>query len=258
MIKKIIPCLDLKEGRVVKGVKFTDFKDAGDPVELAAYYNRSGADELFFLDISASLEGRKALLGVIREAARKITIPFAVGGGIRSLEQMHEIFEAGAKKISLNTPAVEKPQLIREAAKIFGRGSIVVSIDACWNRDKQGWEVYSHGGRKATGRKVLDWAIKAEELGAGELLLTSMDADGARDGFDLPLTRAVSEKVQIPVIASGGAGEMEHFVRVLTTGKASAALAASVFHYRRFSVGDLKKYLKSQGLEVYLSNEFEG
>lgn len=258
MIKRIIPCLDLKEGRVVKGVKFTDFKDAGDPVELAIYYDRSGADELFFLDISASAEGREALLEVIREAVRKISIPFVVGGGIRSLKQMRRVFEAGAKKVSFNTPAVEEPQLVRESAGAFGRESIVVSIDARWNKGKQGWEVFTHGGRKATGKNVLDWAVEVENLGAGEILLTSMDADGGQDGFDLPLTRAVSKKVQIPVIASGGAGEMEHFARILTAGKAGAALAASVFHYRRFSVEDLKKYLRNQGLEVQLDDEPKG
>lgn len=257
MFKRIIPCLDLKDGRVVKGVKFADFKDAGDPVELAAYYDRSGADELFFLDISASLEGREALLEVIHAAAQKISLPFVVGGGIRSPEQMQKIFEAGAKKVSFNTPAVETPQLVQEAAGAFGRESIVVSIDARWNRDRLGWEVYTHGGRKPTGKSVLDWAVEVEELGAGELLLTSMDADGGRDGFDLSLTRAVSEKVRIPVIASGGAGEMEHFAQVLTAGKAGAALAASVFHYRHISLGDLKKYLKSKGLEVRLSDEHE-
>lgn len=256
MVKRIIPCLDLKGGRVVKGVKFTDFQDAGDPVELAAYYDQSGADELFFLDISASQEGREALLEVIRKAVRKIFIPFTVGGGVRSLEQMHKAFEAGAKKVSLNTPAVEEPQLIAEAARVFGRESIVVSIDARWNEERRDWEVYTHGGRRATGKDALDWAAKVESLGAGEILLTSMNADGGHSGFDLSLTRAVSERVQIPVIASGGAGKMEHFVAVLTTGKADAALAASVFHYRRFSVGDVKKYLRSQGLEVHLADEF--
>lgn len=258
MVKRIIPCLDVKGGRVVKGVQFTDFQDAGDPVELAAYYDKSGADELFFLDISASLEGREALLEVIRKAARKIYIPFAVGGGVRSLEQMHKIFEAGAEKVSLNTPAVEEPQLIAEAARVFGRESIVVSIDARWNEERRDWEVYTQGGRRATGKSALDWAAEVESLGAGEILLTSMDADGGRDGFDLSLTRAVSERVQIPVIASGGAGKMEHFAAVLTAGKADAALAASVFHYRRFSVGDVKKYLRSQGLEVRFDDEFKG
>jgi cyclase len=256
LIKRIIPCLDVKGGRVVKGVKFTDFKDAGDPVELAAYYDRSGADELFFLDITASLEGREALLDVVRRAAGEIFMPLVVGGGIRSLEQMHKIFHTGAKKVSINTPAVENPDLIAEAARVFGRERMVVAIDARWDEEKQDWEVYTHGGRRATGKRALDWAAQVEDLGAGEILLTSMDADGGRDGFDLPLTRAVSERVQIPVIASGGAGKVEHFAEVLTTGKASAALAASVFHYRRFSVEDVKKYLREQGLEVRLADEF--
>ncbi|MGI5822552.1 MAG: imidazole glycerol phosphate synthase subunit HisF [Dethiobacteria bacterium] len=256
MMKRIIPCLDVKAGRVVKGVKFTDFKDAGDPVELAAFYDRSGADELFFLDITASLEGREALLEVVRRAARKIKMPLAVGGGIRSLEQMQKTFQAGAGRISLNTPAVENPALIADAARAFGRNSIVVAIDARWEEEKQDWEVYTHGGSRATGKSAADWAVQAEKLGAGEILLTSMDADGGRDGFDLPLTKAVSEKVQIPIIASGGAGKIEHFADVLTAGRAAAALAASVFHYRRFSVEDVKKYLRKQGLEVRLTDEF--
>lgn len=257
MLKRIIPCLDLKDGRVVKGVKFTDFQEAGDPVALAAYYDRSGADELFFLDISASQEGREALLEVICRAAREISIPFTVGGGIRSLEQMRKVFAAGARKVSLNTPAVEEPQLLAGAAQIFGRESIVVSIDARWNEERHDWEVYTRGGRKATGKGVLEWARQAEELGAGEILLTSMDADGGRDGFDLPLTRTVCERVQIPVIASGGAGKVEHFADILTAGKADAALAASVFHFRRFSVWDVKKYLRNQGVEVLFPDEFQ-
>ncbi|NLL64163.1 MAG: imidazole glycerol phosphate synthase subunit HisF, partial [Ruminococcaceae bacterium] len=193
---------------------------------------------------------------VVRRAAGEIFMPLVVGGGIRSLEQMHKIFHTGAKKVSINTPAVENPDLIAEAARVFGRERIVVAIDARWDEEKQDWEVYTHGGRRATGKRALDWAAQVEKLGAGEILLTSMDADGGRDGFDLPLTRAVSERVQIPVIASGGAGKVEHFAEVLTTGKASAALAASVFHYRRFSVEDVKKYLREQGLEVRLADEF--
>lgn len=239
----------------MKGVKFTDLKDAGDPVELAAFYDRSGADELFFLDITASLEGREALLEVVQRAAREIKMPLAVGGGISSLEQMQKTFQAGAGKVSISTPAVENPELIARAARAFGRERVVVAIDACWDEEKQDWDVYTHGGRRVTGKSVLKWAAQVEKLGAGEILLTSMDADGGRDGFDLPLTRAVGEKVQIPVIASGGAGKLEHFAAVLTAGKADAALAASVFHYRRFSVEDVKKYLRKQGLEVRLTDE---
>ncbi len=251
MAKRIIPCLDIKEGRVVKGKKFVDLKDAGDPVELARFYNKSAADELVLLDIAASYEGRKTTMEVVEKTVREISIPLTVGGGIRSIEHIRHIFEAGADKISMSTPAVENPKLIEEAARIFGSSCLVVAIDALWNKEMEDWEVYTHGGRKATGISVLNWAQRVEDLGAGEILLTGMDADGSRDGFDIPLYRAVSEKVNIPLIASGGAGQMEDFARVLSEGKADAALAASVFHYRHILITDLKKYLSNQGLEVY-------
>ncbi len=253
MAKRIIPCLDVKEGRVVKGIKFVDLKDAGDPVELAGFYDKSGADELVFLDITASYEGRETMVDVVRRTAREVSIPLTVGGGIGSIERMRTILKAGAEKISLNTPAVENPGLVREAAQIFGSQCVIVAIDALWNERMQDWEVYTHGGRKATGMSAVDWASRVEALGAGEILLTSMDADGGQSGFDIPLNRTVCEKVTIPVIASGGAGEMEDFARVLKEGKADAALAASVFHYRRFSIRELKKYLAEQGLEVRLT-----
>ncbi len=253
LAKRIIPCLDVKEGRVVKGIKFVDLKDAGDPVELAGFYDKSGADELVFLDITASHEGRETMVDVVKRTAREVSIPFTVGGGIGSIEQMRTILEAGADKISLNTAAVENPGLVREAARIFGSQCVTVAIDARWNERMQDWEVYTHGGRKATGMSAVDWAARVEALGAGEILLTSMDADGGQSGFDIPLNRAVCEKVTIPVIASGGAGKMEDFARVLKEGKADAALAASVFHYRRFSIRELKKYLAEQGLEVRLT-----
>ncbi|NLL56928.1 MAG: imidazole glycerol phosphate synthase subunit HisF [Firmicutes bacterium] len=253
LAKRIIPCLDVKEGRVVKGIKFVDLKDAGDPVELAGFYDKSGADELVFLDITASHEGRETMVEVVRRTAQEVSIPFTVGGGIGSIEQMRTILEAGADKISLNTPAVENPGLVKEAARIFGSQCVIVAIDALWNERMQDWEVYTHGGRKGTGMSAVDWASRVEALGAGEILLTSMDADGGQSGFDIPLNRTVCEKVTIPVIASGGAGEMEDFARVLKEGKADAALAASVFHYRRFTIRELKKYLAEQGLEVRLT-----
>jgi imidazole glycerol-phosphate synthase subunit HisF len=250
LAKRIIPCLDVKDGRVVKGIKFVDLKEAGDPVELARYYDQSGADELVFLDITASYEGRETMLEVVRRTAREVFIPFIVGGGIASIDQIRNILKAGADKISLNTPAVENPAIVKEASQIFGSQCIVVAIDACWNEKMQDWEVYTHGGRNAVGLSAVEWAVRVESLGAGEILLTSMDADGGQDGFDIPLTRAISEKVNIPVIASGGAGKMEHFSEVLKEGKADAALAASVFHYRQMLVKDVKKYLSEQGLEV--------
>jgi cyclase len=256
LIKRIIPCLDIKAGRVVKGVQFADLNDAGDPVELAGYYNQHGADELVFLDITATNEGRKTMLDVAAKVAREVSIPLIVGGGIDSIEQMDKVLQTGADKFSFNTPAVENPGLIEEAARIFGSRCVIVAIDARWNEKKGDWEVYTHGGRQvAGGLTAVEWAARVENLGAGEILLTSMDADGGRDGFDIPLTRAVSEKVGIPVIASGGAGKMEDFYKVLTAGKAAAALAASVFHYRLLSITDLKKYLLEQGLEVHLSDD---
>ncbi len=253
LAKRIIPCLDVKDGRVVKGVKFVDLKDTGDPVELASFYDKAGADELVFLDITASYEGRKTMIDVARRTAQEIFIPFIVGGGIGTIDQIRDVLKAGADKISLNTPAVEHPELITEGAKIFGSQCMVVAIDACWNEKMGEWEVYTHGGRKATGISALEWVTRVEKLGAGEILLTSMDADGGKIGYDISLTLAVGERTNLPVIASGGAGSLEHFAEVLTEGKADAALAASVFHYRQFSVQEVKKYLQEQGVEVRLS-----
>jgi cyclase len=253
VMKRIIPCLDVKEGRVVKGVGFLNLKDAGDPVELARYYDQTGADELVFLDIAASSEGRQTMLETAKKIAQEINIPFIVGGGINSLEQIRNILGAGAEKVSLGTAALENPALIAETAQTFGSRHLVVAVDVLWDERMANWQVYSHGGRKATGLSVLSWVKKAEKLGAGEILLTSMDADGAGDGFNIPLTAAVAETIAIPVIASGGAGEMEHFARVLTEGKAQAALAASVFHYGHIPIQKLKKYLRKQGVEVLLS-----
>ncbi|UFJ39986.1 imidazole glycerol phosphate synthase subunit HisF [Brevibacillus humidisoli] len=249
LAKRIIPCLDVKDGRVVKGVQFVGLRDAGDPVELAKKYSQEGADELVFLDISASHEGRKTMVEVIERTAAHITIPFTVGGGINSVDDMKRILRAGADKISLNTAAVLRPELIREGATVFGTQCIVVAIDARrTGADK--WEVYTHGGRNATGRDVVEWAVEAERLGAGEILLTSMDNDGEKNGFGLELTRTVSEAVTIPVIASGGAGSLDHFVDVLTQGKADAALAASIFHYEQTSLGSVKSHLLERGVAI--------
>jgi len=252
LAKRIIPCLDVKAGRVVKGVQFVDLQDAGNPVELAGFYNKEGADELVFLDITASHERRETMIEVARRTAKEVFIPFTVGGGIGTTEQIRQILGAGADKISLNTAAVENHSLISEGARIFGSQCIVVAIDARWNEQMKDWEVYTHGGRNGTGVSALAWAARVEQLGAGEILLTIMDADGGRTGYDIPLTRAVSERVTIPVIASGGAGKLEDFAAVLTEGKAEAALAASVFHYRHFSIKEVKAYLRDQGVEVRL------
>jgi len=248
--KRIIPCLDVKDGRVVKGVNFVNLRDAGDPVELAAIYDKEGADELVFLDISASVEGRATMVEVVRQTAGEITIPFTVGGGISQVEDMKRLLRAGADKIGINTAAVKNPQLISDGARKFGSQCIVVAIDAKWNPELGTWEVYTHGGRTPTGMKALEWAKEAERLGAGEILLTSMDADGTKDGFDVELTRAVSEAVSIPVIASGGAGKVEHFYDVFTEGKADAGLAASVFHYKELTISDVKRELRAKGVEV--------
>lgn len=250
LTKRIIPCLDVKDGRVVKGVQFVNLRDAGDPVELAALYDEAGADELVFLDISASHEGRETMVDVVRQTASRIAIPFTVGGGIRTVEDMKRLLRAGADKVSINTSAVRNPRLVAEGARLFGSQCIVVAIDARWNPDTGRWEVYTHGGRKATGLDAVEWARRAEALGAGEILLTSMDADGRRDGYDLALTRTVAEAVGIPVIASGGAGTAEHIYAVLTEGKADAALAASIFHYRETSIGQVKAYLRERGVSV--------
>jgi imidazole glycerol-phosphate synthase subunit HisF len=248
--KRIIPCLDVKEGRVVKGVSFVNLRDAGDPVELAEVYSAEGADELVFLDISASHEGRQTMVDVIRKTAAKVTIPFTVGGGINSVEDMRRVLRAGADKVSVNTAAILRPELITEGANVFGSQCIVVAIDAKWNDDRQRFEVYTHGGRRETGLDAVEWAKKAETLGAGEILLTSMDADGHKDGFDLTLTGRISEAVGIPVIASGGAGAMEHFYEAFTKGKADAGLAASIFHYKEMTIQEVKSYLREKGLEV--------
>ncbi len=250
LAKRIIPCLDVKDGRVVKGVNFVNLRDAGDPVELANLYDREGADELVFLDISASHEGRATMVDVVRQTAGEISIPFTVGGGISSVDDMKRLLRAGADKTGINTAAVLNPQLITDGARKFGSQCIVVAIDARYNEEWGTWEVYTHGGRKPTGKRAIEWAQEAERLGAGELLLTSMDADGTKDGFDLPLTSAVSEAVGIPVIASGGAGKVEHFADVFTRGKADAGLAATIFHYKELSIDQVKGYLFGKGVEV--------
>ncbi|WP_066290611.1 imidazole glycerol phosphate synthase subunit HisF [Bacillus sp. FJAT-29937] len=250
LTKRIIPCLDVKEGRVVKGIQFVQLRDAGDPVELARFYDEQGADELVFLDISASVEGRKTMVEVVRSVASELAIPFTVGGGINSLEDMKRILRAGADKVSLNTAAVNNPNLITDGAKFFGSQCIVVAIDAKYDSELGTWRVYTHGGRTPSEWKVIEWAKEVAERGAGEILLTSMDSDGEKNGFDIALTKAVSEAVTIPVIASGGAGNSEHFAEAFEKGKADAALAASIFHYKETSVAEVKAYLKEKGVPV--------
>ncbi|ADU31775.1 imidazole glycerol phosphate synthase subunit HisF [Evansella cellulosilytica] len=250
LTKRIIPCLDVKEGRVVKGVQFVDLRDAGDPVELAAFYDEQGADELVFLDISASHEGRETMVEVVEQVAGELAIPFTVGGGINTVEDMKRILRAGADKVSVNTAAVLRPELIREGADFFGSQCIVLAVDAKWDDELRSWRVYTHGGRKPTERDVVEWVKEAVELGAGEILLTSMDKDGEKSGFHVALTRAVSEAVSVPVIASGGAGASEHFYDVFVDGLADAALAASIFHYKETSVAEVKAFLKERGLEI--------
>ena len=247
--KRIIPCLDVKDGRVVKGTNFVGLRDEGDPVELAARYDKARADELVFLDITASSDKRDTIVDVARGCASQVFIPFTIGGGIRTVEDMRKMLKAGADKTSLNTAAVKNPSVIREGAEKFGRQCVVLAVDARRSGDRR-WEVYVNGGRTPTGIDCLDWVKRATELGAGEILLTSMDADGTKSGYDIELTRAVSEAVDVPVIASGGAGKLEHFYDVLTEGKADAVLAASVFHYGTFTVREVKEYLKSRGVEV--------
>ncbi|WP_028547081.1 imidazole glycerol phosphate synthase subunit HisF [Paenibacillus taiwanensis] len=250
LAKRIIPCLDVKDGRVVKGVNFVQLRDAGDPVELAALYDREGADELVFLDISASIEGRATMVEVVRETAGNISIPFTVGGGISHVDDMRRLLRAGADKIGINTAAVKQPELILEGARRFGSQCIVVAIDARYNAEWQTWEVYTHGGRTATGIKAVEWAQRAAALGAGEILLTSMDADGTKDGFDVRLTRAVTDAVSIPVIASGGAGKVEHFAAAFFEGNADAALAASIFHYKEIAIDEVKQDLRMRGVAI--------
>lgn len=247
--KRIIPCLDVKDGRVVKGTNFVGLRDAGDPVELAARYDKERADELVFLDITASSDKRDTIVDVARGCASQVFIPFTIGGGIRTVEDMRKMLKAGADKTSLNTAAVKNPSVIREGAEKFGRQCVVLAVDARRSGDHR-WEVYVNGGRTPTGIDCLEWVKHATELGAGEILLTSMDADGTKSGYDIELTRTVSEAVDVPVIASGGAGKLEHFYDVLTEGKADAVLAASVFHYGTFTVREVKEYLKSRGVEV--------
>ena len=249
--KRIIPCLDVKNGRVVKGTNFVSLRDAGDPVELAAFYDREMADELVFLDITASSDGRSTMVDVVRRTASQVFIPLTVGGGIRSVDDIRTMLHAGADKVSLNTAAVKEPGLIADGAKSFGRQCIVLAVDA--KRSGAGkWEVYINGGRTPTGLDVLEWIRRGVDLGAGEILLTSMDCDGTKDGYDNELNRAVSALVEVPVIASGGAGALEHFAEALTNGKADAVLAASVFHYGEFSIRQTKEYLRSKGIEVRL------
>lgn len=248
--KRIIPCLDVKDGRVVKGVSFVNLRDAGDPIELASLYDRQRADELVFLDISASSEGRQTMVEVVRRAAEQLTIPFTVGGGIRTPQDMFQLLRAGADKISINTSALLDPNLIDEGAKRFGNQCMVVAIDAKYDKEQDDWFVYTHGGRTRMEKTAVAWAKEAVERGAGEILLTSMDQDGRKDGFDLPLTKTITEAVSVPVIASGGAGEEAHFYDVFTQTSVSAALAASIFHYQECSIASVKEHLREKGLEM--------
>lgn len=251
LAKRIIPCLDVAEGRVVKGVRFVALRDAGDPVECAIAYDQQKADELVFLDITASHENRPTLLEVVKKVAESVYIPFTVGGGIRNVEDIRTLLRAGCDKVSINTAAVEDTQLVRGASKKFGSQCIVVAVDAK-REDQDKWQVYTHGGRRSTKRDVLDWVREVEAEGAGEILLTSMDCDGTRKGYDLELTRRVSEAVRIPVIASGGAGSLEHLYQALSEGAADAVLAASIFHFGEFTIEQAKSYLRKKGLPVRL------
>jgi cyclase len=248
LAKRIIPCLDVKEGRVVKGTQFVDLKDAGDPVENAMVYDQQGADEIAFLDITASYEKRDILIDIVQKTAEEIFIPLTVGGGVRSLEDIRKLLKAGADKVSINTAAVKEPQFVERASKRFGSQCVVIAIDA--KRKEGSWEVYTHGGRIPTEIDAVLWAKKVEAMGAGEILLTSMDRDGTKDGYDIELTRTISEQVGIPVIASGGVGTLEHLYEGLVYGKADAVLAASIFHYREFTIRQVKSYLKEKGVVV--------
>jgi imidazole glycerol-phosphate synthase subunit HisF len=250
LAKRIIPCLDVTKGRVVKGVNFVNLRDAGDPVELAERYNLQGADEVVFLDITASSDGRDTMADVVFRTAQRVFIPLTVGGGIRSIPDARRILMAGAEKVSINTAAVHRPELISELSLEFGAQATVLAIDARRRKDGSGWNVFTKGGRVDEGIDVVEWAVKAERLGAGEILLTSMDTDGVQTGFDCELTRAVSEATRVPIIASGGAGKPEDFLKVLTEGKADAALAASIFHYGTYTVADLKHYLEEHNVPV--------
>ena len=246
-LRRIIPCLDIKNGRIVKGVNFVDFRDAGDPVECAKAYQDAGADEIVFLDISATEEKRNTVIDLVAKVASQLTIPFSVGGGVRSLKDVGQILEAGADKVSISSAALKRPALISEISETYGRNSLIVAIDAKKNNGGK-WEVYVAGGQKATGIDAVEWSLEAERLGAGEILLTSMDRDGTKNGYDLELTAAVSSKVDIPVIASGGAGTYQDFYDALTVGKADAVLAASLFHFNEISIPTLKEYLKERGI----------
>ena len=248
--KRIIPCLDVNNGRVVKGVNFVNLRDAGDPVEIAAAYDRAGADELVFLDITASLDNRRTVVDMVRKVAETVFIPFTVGGGIRTVEDFRMLLREGADKISINSSAIDNPRLISDAADKFGRQCVVVAIDARRRADGKGWNIYKHGGRVDVGTDALEWAMEADRLGAGEILLTSMDCDGTRNGYDNELTSLIASHVSVPVIASGGAGNKEHFYDALTKGGADAALAASLFHYKELEIRDLKKYLWERGIAV--------
>lgn len=250
LTKRIIPCLDVKDGRVVKGVNFINLRDAGDPVEVARIYDAAGADELVFLDITASHEGRKTFIDVVNRTAEEIFMPLTVGGGINSIEDIRKLLNAGADKISVNTAAVNEPALVRASSERFGSQCIVVAIDA--KKVGHAWKVFTHGGRRETDKEAVSWAREVERLGAGEILLTSMDTDGTKDGFDLALTKAITDAVNIPVIASGGAGKVEHFADVFTKTGADAGLAASIFHYGEIKVGEVKQYLNAQGIPVRL------
>ena len=250
--KRIIPCLDVKDGRVVKGVNFVDLKDAGDPVEIGAAYDKAGADELVFLDITASSDARGTVVDMVRKVAETVFIPFTVGGGIRTVEDFRALLREGADKISINSSAINTPSLISEAADKFGSQCVVVAIDAKQRPDGTGWNIYKNGGRIDVGIDAVEWAMTAEKLGAGEILLTSMDCDGTKAGYDLALTRAIAEAVNIPVIASGGAGTKEHFYEALTLGRADAALAASLFHYKELEIRDVKAYLRQKNVPVRL------
>lgn len=250
--KRIIPCLDVHAGRVVKGVNFVNLKEAGDPVEIAAAYDAAGADELVFLDITASSDGRDTVVDMVRRVAEKVFIPFTVGGGIRTVDDFRMLLREGADKISINSSAIDRPQLISEAADKFGSQCVVVAIDAKRRADGSGFNIYKHGGRLDMGIDAVEWAMQAEKLGAGEILLTSMDQDGTKVGYDLELTKSIADNVKIPIIASGGAGELKHFKDALTIGKADAALAASLFHFKELEIKQVKEYLKKEGVSVRL------
>ena len=253
LAKRIIPCLDVKDGRVVKGTSFVNLRDAGDPVEVAGIYNKAGADELCFLDITASHEKRSIIIDVVKKTAEQVFMPLTVGGGVRTSDYIRTLLRAGADKVSINTAAVKNPEFVRDASERFGSQCIVVAIDAkrrASDSQKPSWEVYIHGGRTPAGIDVIMWAKKMEEYGAGEILLTSMDRDGRKDGYDIELTHAVSEAVTIPVIASGGAGTLEHLYEGLTAGKADAVLAASIFHFQEYTIHEVKEYLKGRGISI--------